>query len=191
MARNPAGRRSQKHWEAIRAQVFGLLEKGATVGVVAQEVGVRPETIRKWRKRWTALCAASLATSPAEGETVSEMLRREAPAVARVILDQAKGGDVRAASLVMKLIGPTITPVEGTDDADSDADARASGLARELDNIPPAVALEVMDLLDSAGPGAAAGDAKAGARASRRPLGSGHLPWTPDDPASDEGDDEV
>jgi transposase-like protein len=189
MARQSANARSIRDWDAIRAAVFGLLEKGATASAVAKEVGVNQGTVRRWRRRWTALCTTSLATPVREGESVGDMLRREAPAVARVILDQAKGGDVRAAALVMKLVGPSVAASEGTDDAD--AEARAIGLARELDSLPPSVAYEVVELLDSAGQGPAGGDAGPGETARDRSLGSVHLPWTQDDPASDEGADEV
>jgi transposase-like protein len=189
MARQSPNKRSTRDWNAIRAAVFGLLEKGATVRTAAKEAGVNQGTVRRWRRRWTAICTTSLATPVRDGESLGDMLRRGAPAVARVLLKQAKGGDVRAAALVMKLVGPSLAAPEGTDDAD--AEARASGLARELDGLPPSVACEVLDLLDSVGPGPAGGAPVAGETARRRPLGSMHLPWSPDDPASDEGADEV
>jgi len=189
MARQAANRRSIRDWDAVRAEVFGLLEHGATVRAAAKEVGVNQGTVRRWRRRWTALCTTSLATPVREGESVGDMLRREAPAVARVILDQAKGGDVRAGALVMKLVGPSLAAPEGTDDPD--AEARASGLARELDSLPPSVAYEIVGLLEDVGSGPAGPDPRVGQTESDRAVGSVHLPWSPDDPASDEGADEV
>jgi transposase-like protein len=189
MARQSANIRSIRDWDAVRAQVFGLLEKGATASAVAKELRVASGTVRRWRRRWTALCTASLATPVRQGELVSDMLRREAPAVARVLLDKAKDGDVRAAALVMKLVGPSVAAPEGTDDPD--AEARASGLARELDSLPPSVAYEIVGLLEEAGPEPAGPDPCVGQTESDRAVGSVHLPWSQDDPASDEGADEV
>jgi hypothetical protein len=76
------------------------------------------------------------------------MLRREAPAVARMLLDQAKGGDVRAAGLVMKLLGTSLNS-EASEDGESGA--TSSELERELDSLPPSVAYEIVGLLAQVG----------------------------------------
>ena len=189
MARKPARGRSRKRWEAIRAHVFGLLQEGAPVSAVAEEVHVTTATIRKWQRHWAAVCTTSLATSAVEGETVSALLRREAPAVARVILDQAKNGDARAAALVMKLLGDELDLSEADD-------ARRRGavseeLARELDGLPASTAYEIMGLLEGADSAAAGGDARPGKRTAEGKVGPGRLPWQKNDPPPDEGGDSL
>ncbi len=121
----------------------------------------------------------------APGEALAEMVRAEGPAVARVILDLAKDGDIRAAALVVRLLGNTLATAEERDDSYPEADAEE--LERELGSLPPAIASEIVGLLAEAESEAAATGGGRGAgegRAEREPV---RLPWQTEGCASDEG----
>ena len=185
-----------------RLKAYRLLDQGTVVQQVAQELGVTARTVREWQRRRRKRSATRkprqagspvgaprrrgrVAASPAQA-TVAEMIRREGPAVARVLLDMAKGGDVRAASLVMKLLGDE---VGGAEERDGEADQR--GLERELQSLPPAIASEIVGLLEKA-------EAESEKRGKRKgaPLGgeggsAGRLPWGTEGQPSDTGADPV
>ena len=107
----------------LRRRARALLTRGMPEEDVAQAVGVSSRTLRRWRNR--ADGGREKTPSPARrelGETqtaLAQMLSAEYPAVARVLLDLAKEGDVRAAALVVKLLGNTLSSSEGSDDRDS------------------------------------------------------------------------
>jgi hypothetical protein len=116
-------------------------------------------------------------------------MRAEGLAVFRVMLDLAKEGDMRAAALVVKLLGNTLTPTEESDDGDSDA--ALSDIERELSGLPSAIASEIVGLLaqaDSAAEGGSGGKSAASGRRGCRPQ---RLPWQAEGNPSDEGADSV
>ena len=180
--------RSRTEWDDARARALALLDGGASAVEVAREMGVWEGTVRRWRRRWAELCAASTQQASDDG-SVAAMLRREAPVVARVLIDQAKQGDVRAAALVVRLLGNTLNSPGASDDGDRGAASR--DLARELDSLPPSVAYEIVGLLAQVGSAAAGGNAVAGETAGEGEMGSVHLPWSEDDSPSDQGGEEI
>ncbi len=181
-------RRSLTEQRELRVRALGLLEGGASVAKVARETGVCRETVRRWRQRWSRLCEAGQQHTAA-ADSVVAMLRREALVVARVLLEQAKGGDVRAAALVVRLLGNTLNISEASDDGGREAASRE--LARELDSLPPSVAYEIVGLLVQVGSLPAGGDGVAGETSGKGEVGSVHLPWAEEDPSPDQGGDEV
>jgi len=170
----------------LQQSAFSLLEQGVTPEEVAEELEVSPRTVRRWRRGGTA---AGQRGPKADAEILAQMLRAESPAVARVILDLAKGGDVRAAALVVKLLGNTLTSAEERDDGDSDA--ALSDLERELSSLPPEIASEIVGLLAQAESEAASRGHGRRAAASGGKRRSVRLPWQAEDHPPDEGEDSV
>jgi hypothetical protein len=117
------------------------------------------------------------------------MLQAESAGVARAILDLAKGGDVRAAALVVKLLGNTLTSAEERDDGDSDA--ALSDLERELTSLPPEIASEIVGLLAEAESEAASRGGSRVAAAGRGERRRMRLPWQAEDHPSDEREGSV
>jgi len=158
---------------------------------VAGQLGVSARTVRRWRQGPTKAEPQSpdAQTPDPQTDALAEMLRVEGPAVARVMLDLAKGGDVRAAALVVRLLGNTLTSAEERDDGDSDG--ALDDLERELSSLPPDLASEIVGLLAQAESAAASRRAApvAGARGGKRR--SVRLPWQAPDRPSDEGADSV
>jgi len=178
--------RSQSELRRLQQRAFSLLKQGGTVEAVGEELGVSARTVRRWRRGGTT---AWRRRRRADAEALVEMLRAESAGVARVILDLAKGGDVRAAALVVKLLGNTLTSAEGRDDGDSDA--ALSDLERELSSLPPEIASEIVGLLAEAESGAASRSGSRVAAAGRGERGCVRLPWQAEDHPSDEGEDSV
>ena len=170
----------------LQDEALSLLEEGRAVEEVAQQLGVSARTVRRWRRGPTP---AEPQRPEAQMDALAEMLRAEGPAVARVILGLAKGGDVRAAALVVRLLGNTLTSAEERDDGDSDG--ALDDLERELNSLPPDIASEIVGLLAQAESAAASTRAGpvAGARSGNRR--SVRLPWQETDSPSDEGADSV
>jgi len=201
---------------AVRARkqrAVRLIEEGLRVADIAAKLRVRPDTVRRWlrgKRPATTITqpppsreqrasaspeqgAAAAQTRKREarqtGESIAAMFRAEAPEIARVLLEMAKGGDVRAATLVMKILGDEMSSAEDRNERDPEAYQRE--LARELQSLPPTIGAEIVALLAKAeaeaqaGPG---GDGDAVDRAGRRPV---RLPWQANSDASDEGRDTV
>jgi transposase len=152
--------------EARKQRAAELIAKGKSSPQIAAEVGLHVSTVRRLRaklttrKRRGARSAKGTNTkATAKRTTVLEMLRAEAPDVYRVLLDAAKGGDIRAATLVVKLLGNSHG--EATDDGD--ADAARDELERGLQSLPSDIASEVAGLLAEAHRRAMGGTANAGA----------------------------
>ena len=199
---------SRRAVRARKLKARRLLAKGFLVREVAEQLGVTRQTVRRWlRQRQQSAPVRTPRTGPRRAgkrpdvearqeaaaarsaETVGDMIRAEGPAVARVLLDLAKGGDVRAATLVMKLLGNELTAPEERDGRDAEADQRE--LERELRSLPPPIAEEIVGLLAEA---EAASEGRSGGRLSPlggRGRGSVRLPWQAEDLPSDEGDDSV
>ena len=171
---------------ARRERGRALLNSGRTPQEVAEESGVCLSTVYRWRGEGRRRRSSRRPKAPAGVPSVSEMLRAEGPAVARVLLDLAKQGDVRAAGLVVRLLGDSLTS-EVTDDSDAEADL--SDFDQELRSLPPDIAAEIVGLLAEAGRAAAVGPGSAGAAASGGRGRSRRLPWQAEDSASDEGAD--
>jgi transposase-like protein len=169
----------------LREQAFSLLDRGEAVGKVAEALGVSASTVRRWRreKKADAGSEAVRGRTPPRGRAVEAMLRAEAPAVARVLLDLAKEGDVRAAGLVVRLLGNTLGRSEVSDDTDESA--AAAELERELRSLPPAVVSEIVGLLAQADPASADGSRGSGAPKGGGDRGPGGLPWQEEDPPPD------
>lgn len=166
---------------ALRRRAARLHAQGRTLPEIAAAVGRQPETIRRW------LRADAPASRPTRArDKVTEMLRADAPAVARVILDMAKGGDVRAAALVVRLLGTTLNSSEDDDDADGTA---AADLERELTSLPPDIAAEIVGLLAQADSARQARRSPPGAKPPRPPSRSSDLPWQEEDRPPDQGED--
>jgi predicted transcriptional regulator len=178
--------RSKAETAALRARAQQLRQAGRSVKEVAEAVGAPESTVRRWLGAGPGRRKGAGAKHPAEA--MAEMLRAEIPAVTRVLLDLAKGGDVRAAGLVMKLLGTQLCPEE-SDAGESEADA--SDLEQELSTLPADIAAEIVGLLAQAQSEATGG---AGAP-SRSPDGRGgrsrRLPWQAEDHPSDEGADSL
>ncbi len=178
--------RSRRELRGLQERALPLLEQGLTAKEVAEALGVSARTVRRWRRGGTT--ARPVDRKP-DAEALAEMLRAESPAVARVILDLAKGGDVRAAALVVKLLGNTLIAAEGRDDGDSDA--ALSDLERELSSLPPEIASEIVGLLaqaESETAGRADDRSAAAGGAKRRSV---RLPWQAKDHPPDQGPDSV
>ena len=168
-------------------RAFALLDRGETVRGAAEAVGVTPRTVRRWQRARKPKAASRPAPARArkarKTRAVEAMLRAEAPAVARVLLDLAKEGDVRAAGLVVKLLGDTLGRSEASDDTDESA--AAAELERELRSLPPAVVSEIVGLLAQADPASADARRGSGAPTGGGDRGSGGLPWQEEDSSPD------
>jgi hypothetical protein len=179
---------------------------------VARKLGVRPDTVKRWLREQRQADKPGRRAPKAEGappprkggarpaagdhlpgehttKSIAAMLKAEGPHVARVLLDMAKGGDVRAAGLIMKLLGDEITSAEDANGRDPDADQRE--LERELQSLSPAIGSEIVALLAKADAEAQARNGDGGQAvdgAGRRPR---RLPWQEDRDPSDERTDAV
>lgn len=173
---------------AQRIRALAMLDHGASVNEVAAAAGVTAATVRRWKQKWVALWTAGKAELDRDCYSVSGMLRREGPAVARVLLDQAKEGDVRAAALVVRLLGNTLT-TEARDEGERGGAER--DLAAALEGLPPSIAYEIVGLLAQAGSAPAGDDTAADAEAKESAVGAGRLPWEEDDSPPDQGGGEV
>jgi len=120
---------------------------------------------------------------------VAQLLRAEGMEVARVLLDLAKKGDVRALALVMKLVGNELTADEEADE--ESAETAVADLERQLEGISPAIASEIVGLLAQAESEGAEGDGGNRAEVGRGEGGRLRLPWRAEDRASDEGPDSL
>jgi transposase-like protein len=158
---------------AARVQALGMLQQGEDVGAVAAAAGVTEGTVRRWRQQWEAL-GEFANSAPLGNMSVTAMLRREAPAVARVLLDLAKDGDVRAATLVVRLLGNILAAEakEGGDDG-----ATAAEITRELEHLPPAIAYEIVGLLAQAGCASTGSDSTADPQTDPTSVGPMRVPW--------------
>ena len=178
--------RSRRELRCLQDKALSLLGGGMVVEEVADQLGVSARTVRRWRQGPTKPKPQS---PEAQADALAEMLRAEGPAVARVMLDLAKGGDVRAAALVVRLLGNTLTSVEERDDSDSEG--ALDDLEHELNSLPSEIASEIVGLLAQAQSAAASTDGGAGAAARGGERGSVRLPWHETDSPSDEGTDSV
>ncbi len=177
--------RPENELYGLRETTYSLLDEGQSAEEVAEAVGVSARTVRRWRR------SRADGTDVRKGGTqaLADMLRAEGPAVVREMLDLAKGGDVRAAALVVRLLGNTSGAPEELDDADSDA--ALSEIERELNALPSAIASEIVGLLaqaDSEAAGRDSGRRAAPGGGERRHL---RLPWQTENRPSDEGEDSV
>ena len=181
--------RCQSELTALQERAFYLLAGGTAVKEAAEALGVSPRTIRRWRQRKKAKAPGQVTetTVAPKAKGIEEMLRAEGPAVARVLLDLAKDGDVRAAALVVKLLGHSSRSAEESDDGDSES--ALLEIECELSSLPPVIASEIVGLLaqveceaagESGGYGASQG---CGARQSVR------LPWQEENRPPDQGGD--
>jgi hypothetical protein len=185
-----------------RLKAYRMLDQGASLQQVAQELGVTARTVAEWQRRRRKRSAkhrprqigspagaprrrSRVAASPAQA-TVAEMIRRERPAVARVLLDMAKGGDVRAASLVLKLSDDN---AGGAEEGDREADQRE--LERKLQSLPPAIASEIVGLLEKAEAESEKRAKREGSRVGGEGRSPGRLPWGAESEPSDQGADRV
>jgi len=175
--------RTKRKLAALRRKAAKLLAEGLGPTEVAARVGVSPGTVRRWQR----VAGGGPARRPAA--RVAEMLRSEGPQVARVLLDMAKGGDVRAAALVMKLAGNSLEELEGRDAGK--AATAAVELERELRSLPAAIAAEIVGLLAQAGSSGQGERGRDGAAAGGGGQQRHRLPWQTEDRPSDEGDDFV
>ena len=178
---------------ARKQKALVLLDEGLSTVQVAEAVGVAASTVRRWRRgrsgRAGAQARRRVRSRPQSGAGVAQLLRAEGPAVARVLLDLAKEGDVRALALVMKLVGNELTCDEEADE--QSADTAVADLERQLEGISPAIASEIVGLLAQA-------ESEAAERAggNRAAVGGGEgrrmrLPWRADDRAPDEGQESL
>jgi hypothetical protein len=122
-----------------------------------------------------------------KGKGVAAMLQAEFPDILRVLLDNAKQGDVRAATLIVKLVD-SLSPEEKHD---FDSDSLFAELERDLRSLPGDVMSEMVGLLEEAQATAESGPASAGPPSHRGGVPPGRLPWQADDSASDQGEDQV
>ena len=183
--------RPQRELRGLQEKAYSLLDQGQSAEEVAEAVGVSARTVRRWRRGRAdgERGKCKLDSRKGETEALSEMLRAEGPAVARVILDLAKGGDVRAAALVVKLLGNTLGAPEELDDADSQA--ALGEIERELNALPSAIASEIVGLLAQAESEAAGRDSGRRAAPGGRERRHLRLPWQTENRPSDEGEDSV
>ena len=181
--------RSQRDRRALQHKALSLLDDGATIPEAAAALGVSGRTLRRWRQRahepLPEIPKPRAEIPPAQA--LVQMLRAEGCAVARVLLDLAKGGDVRAAALIVRLLGNTLTSEEESDDADPDA--ALSDIERELRALPSTIASEIVGLLAQAQSAPAAGAGGPHAEPSGRQREPSRLPWQEEDHPSHEGDD--
>ena len=178
--------RSRPELLRLQHEALSLLEEGNAVEEVAKRLGVSPRTVRRWRR---GPATAKPPSPDRHTDALAEMLRAEGPAVARVMLDLAKGGDVRAAALVVRLLGNTLMSAEERDDGDSEG--VLDDLEHELNSLPSEIASEIVGLLAQAESAAASRGGGAGAAAGGGERGSVRLPWQETDSPSDEGADSV
>jgi len=185
--------RLPRDMNAIQKEAVELIARGLSADEIAKMLGVSGRSVRRWRQRSEGRleppAPPPATTSGRREQAVGDMLRAEGPAVARVLVDLAKDGDVRAAALIVKLLGNNLTFPEEVDEYRSDA--ALADLERELQSLPPTIASEIVGLLARAesetaelggGEGPAAGGG--GQRSVR-------LPWEKDDCPSHEGSDSV
>jgi hypothetical protein len=173
---------------ARRMKACRLLEQGVPLPEVAGQLGVTARTVRAWQRRQRKRARKprpGAPAAPAEG-SVAEMIRREGPAVARVLLDMAKNGDVRAIGLVLKLRDDTAV---GAEEGDREADQRE--LERKLQSLPPAIASEIVGLLEKAEAEPEKRAKGKGAPVGGPGRGAGRLPWAAEHQPSDQGPDPV
>lgn len=189
-----------------------MIEKGMPVEEVARSLGVKPDTVKRWLREKRQADTPGRRAPKAEGapaarkdsarpvagdrppgghttKSIRAMLKAEGPHVARVMLDMARAGDVRAATLVFKMLGDQTTSPEDANGRDPDADQRE--LERGLQSLSPAIASEIVALLAKADAEAQARDGDGGEAvdgAGRRPR---RLPWQQEGDPSDERSDAV
>lgn len=178
---------------ARKQKALALLGEGLSPSQVAAAVGAAASTVRRWRREKVSRTGAQARrggrSRPQTAAGVAQLLRAEGPAVARVLLDLAKDGDVRAAALVMKLVGNELTSDEEADE--ESADTAVADLERRLQGLSPAIASEIVGLLAQAESEAAE---RAGGNRAEVGRGEGRrmrLPWRADDRAPDEGQDSL
>ena len=190
---------SKVELEARKQRAAELIAKGKSSPQIAAEVGLHVNTVRRLRERLTgrkrrgARSAAPKTKAAAKRPSALEMLRGEAPDVYRVLLDAAKGGDIRAATLVVRLLGNSL----GEATNDGDADAACDELERGLQSLPSDIASEMAGLLAEAHKRRAgrtasegAGEAGGGVPAAEASPAGG-LPVEAEDRSPDEGADSV
>jgi hypothetical protein len=187
-------RRQSAELRARKQRALELLAAGKSAPKVAAEVGLHVDTVRRLRAeeklagetRGRPADPPGPQAPPTRG-TVLQMLRAEAPDVYRVLLDAAKGGDIRAAGLIVKMLGNSLT--EGFDDGDDDAGL--DELERGLQSLPSDIAAEMAGLLAEAHTRSARPPARSDQEPGGPGLPAGRLPWQAEDHPSDEGSDSV
>ena len=184
--------RPERELRGLQEKTHSLLGEGQSAEEVAEAVGVSARTVRRWRRSRADGEYRGDGADVRKGKTqaLAEMLHAEGPAGVRVVLDLAKGGDVRAAALVVnKLLGNTLGAPEELDDADSEA--ALSEIERELNALPSAIASEIVGLLAQAESEAAGRDSGRRAAPGGRERRHLRLPWQTENRPSDEGEDSV
>ena len=185
--------RSPRDMNAIQQEAVELIARGLSADEIAKMLGVSGRSVRRWRQRREGRveppAPPPATTSERREQAVGDMLRAEGPAVARVLVDLAKDGDVRAAALIVKLLGNNLTFPEEVDEYRSDA--ALADLERELQSLPPTIASEIVGLLARAESETADLDGGEGPAAGGGGQRSVRLPWEKDDSPSHEGGDSV
>ncbi len=185
---------------AAKRRAMEMFAEGATPAEVRAETSIARSTSFKWQTEARRLAAQPGPpqplpdlgpTPPSARRVVEDMILAELPDLTRVLLDQAKGGEIRAASLLVKLLGNALDDDEQGDNSDELTEAAIAEFERDLSTVSPLLASDVVGLIIRANERAAAGLAAVPDRARRSHLGSLRLPEIPEADPSDPGPDGV
>ena len=172
--------------QARKRKGLKLLRQGVAASEVARKLGVTRQTVGKWARPSKGAGGRPKRAAPVRpartAANITAMLKEEAPEVARTLVEIAKGGDVRAATLVMKLVGDDLGGGENGEEGNGEADLRE--LERCLETLPSEIAGQIVALLAEADAGA---EKQGGAQVEGAARGRRRLPWRANGGASDEG----
>jgi len=185
---------------AVKQKAMEMFTAGASPAEVRAETSIARSTSFKWQAEARRLAASpgpppplpDLGPAlPSARRVVDDMILAELPDLTRVLLDQAKGGDLRAAALIVKLLGHTLDDDAPGDNTDELTEAAIAEFERDLDTVSPLLASQVVALIIRANQRAAAGLAGSPDRARRSPCGSLRVPELLETDPSDPGPDGV
>lgn len=182
---------------AVKQKAMEMFASGASPAEVRAETSIARSTSFKWRDEARRLAARPGPpeplpdlgpTPPSVRRVVEDMILAELPNLTRVLLDQAKGGEIRAVVHLLKLLGHALDDEEQGDDSDDLTQAAIAEFERDLSTVSPLLAARVVDLIIRANERAAAARAAASPpRGHSARLGPLRIPALPEADPSDPG----
>lgn len=166
--------KGREWFAAAKRRAMEMYAAGATPAQVRAETSISRSTSFKWQAEARRLAAQAGPpeplpdlgpTPPSAQRVVQDMILAELPDLTRVLLDQAKDGELRALNLLVKLLGSALEDDEQGDDSDDLTNAAIAEFERDLHTVSPLLASEVVALIIRANARAAAQGAPAVDRA--------------------------
>jgi hypothetical protein len=151
---------------AAKRRAFEMFAEGASAAQVRAETSIAYSTSFKWQAQARRLAALPgppeplpdlRPAPPSARRVVEDMILSELPDLTRGLLDQAKGGDVRAVLYLLKLLGHALDDDAQGDNSDELTTAAIAEFERDLGTVSPLLASQVVDLIIRANARAAAG----------------------------------